>query len=223
MTAACIVALFLAPAYSHHGNQFLSRATEMNAAEVRLGEIAMNKTQDADVKSFAEMLVADHNEVLHRLMQLRAARTTVRASFDATSANASQSGWGAARMRRTANDIPITPDHQRVVDRLSSLSGGEFDLRFINEMVRDHREAIDFFEAQTHVHGNNAARAGNQAKTTAGQEIGRLKPAARAAETYSPEDLAKDLDTADFATDTLPTLHLRLKQAEAIQKRLQKR
>jgi predicted outer membrane protein len=125
-------------------------------------------------------------------------------------------------MRRTAGDIPITPDHQRSFDRLSSLSGNDFDREFIKEMVRQYSEAINFIQAQTHVHGNDAGIRGNQTKTTTEQQIARLKPAARGAETYSPEELAKDLDTADFARDTLPTLRLHLERAEAIQKRFQK-
>src|ERR1700752_982187 len=131
----------LIPLYAHNGTQFLSRAMEISAADVRMGTMAMDKSHNPDVQAFAKMLVADYNEALRKLIRLRAARTTVSATSATTSVTA-QSIWDAGRMHRTANDIPITADHQRTADRLSSLADDEFDRRFIGEMVREHREAI---------------------------------------------------------------------------------
>jgi predicted outer membrane protein len=202
---AILIGLSVIPLYANHGNQFLSRAMEMSAAEVRLGTVAMTKTNNVEVQAFAEMLVADYNEALHKLIELRAARTTVRAT-PATSSVSAQRVWGAGRMHRTANDIPITQDHQRTADRLSSLPDDQFDRHFISEMVREHREAISLFAAQTHGPGNGA-----------------LKTASHDVQTYSLEELAKDLDIADFARDTLPTLRLHLERAETLQRKLQKR
>ena len=57
ITLVCvIVALFLGPLYAHHGNLFLSKAMETNAAEVRLGQMAVNKTQNPRVKDFGQMV-----------------------------------------------------------------------------------------------------------------------------------------------------------------------
>ena len=194
-----LIALSLTPLHAYRGNQFLSRAIELSAAEVRLGTMAINKTRNTDVQAFAEMLVADSNQALDKLTELRAARTTVRAVPETTTV-AADSVWTARRMHRSANDIPITPDHHRIAERLSLLSGGQFDRRFINEMIREHREAINFFEAQFHGPGNGSLPYGGRA--------------------YSLEDLAKDLDTADFARDTLPTLRLHLERAHALQLKL---
>jgi predicted outer membrane protein len=193
----------LIPLYANHGNQFLSRAMEMSAAEVRVGSMAIDKSSNTDIQAFAEMLVTDYNEALQKLMELRAARTTVRATPAATSVSA-QSMWGVGRMHRTASDIPITPDHQRTADRLSSLSGNQFDQRFISEIIREQREAISLFEAQRH---------GNASLKTAPHDV----------RAYSLEELAKDLDTADFARATLPALRRHLERAEALQRQLQKR
>ena len=46
--------LCLVSAYGHHGNQFLSRAVEESATEVRLATIAAEKTHSTEVKAFAE-------------------------------------------------------------------------------------------------------------------------------------------------------------------------
>lgn len=199
-----LIALCLIPLYAYNGNQFLSRAMEMSAADVRLVTIAINRTHNTEVLAFAETLIADYNEDLRKLTELRAGRTTVRAT-PATTTVAANSIWTARRMHRSAFDIPITEDHHRIAQRLASLPDDQFDRRFITEMVREHRAAISLFEAQTHVSGNKA-----------------LKTGLHNPGSYSLEDLAKDLDTADFARDTLPTLRLHLERAQALQLKLQK-
>ena len=218
MLVSMLVALFLVPLYAHHGNQFLSRAMELNAAEVKLGELAMNKTQNARVKDYAQMLVNDHKQALDRIMELRDARTTtsVSGTTDKTRNNADT--------HRNAADVPLMAEHQRTYQRLSALSGADFDREFINEMVHGHREAIRIFEAQTNVHGNGAiSRELKNRKAT--QQIARRKPGdadnSPDNSKYSRSDLRRDLDTSDFARETLPTLHHHLEQAEALQKELQ--
>jgi len=212
-----LVALFLVPLYAHHGNQFLSKAMEMNAAEVKLGEMATNKTQNARVKDFAQMLVNDHKQALDKIMELRDERTIT--SVSGTTDNT------RIDTHRNAADVPLIAEHQRTYQRLSALSGADFDREFINEMVRGHREAIRMFEAQTNVHGNGAISR-NQKDTTATQQA-RQKPGnsdnASDKSKYSRADLLRDLDTSDFAKEMLPTLRHHLEQAEAIQRELQAR
>ena len=220
ITLVCvIVALFLLPLYAHHGNLFLSKAMETNAAEVRLGQMAVNKTQNPRVKDFAEMLVKDHNEALDKIRGLRTGRLTTRITTDNTT---SASTRDLDRNPRSAADITLTPDDQRTANRLSSLSGTDFDREFINEMVRGHRAAIRDFEAQSHVHGNGSVTR-NQTGTTTGQETTRQKPTSSDHPYYSQADLTRDVDTADFARDILPTLRHHLEEAEAIQRELQRR
>jgi len=218
MLVSMLVALFLVPLYAHHGNQFLSRAMEMNAAEVMLGEMAMNKTHNARVKDFAQMLVDDHKQAMDKIMELRDARTTTNVS------GTTDKTGKTADLHRNAADVPLTAEHQRTDQRLSALSGADFDREFINEMVRGHREAIRVFEAQTNVHGNGAITR-NQKDTTATRQTARQKPS-DADNTpdnsrYSSSDLLRDLDTSDLAREMLPTLHHHLEQAESIQRELQ--
>jgi predicted outer membrane protein len=179
---------------------------EVSATEVRLGTTANERTSNTAVRGFAEKVIADQNEVLYKLMDLRAARTVIRATPVTANNFIVQTGWGTERIHRSAGDIPMSPDHHRTFERLSSVPTEEFDRQFINEIIREHREAIAFFEEQTHVHGNEV-----------------LRTAPRAVQDYSSEELLKDVDTADFAAATLPTLRHRLREAEALQKHLQKR
>jgi len=219
IVVSMIVAGLFVPLYAHHGTQFLSKAMEMNAAEVRLGEMAANKTQNPRVKDFAQMVVRDHNQTLDKIREIRDARQA-----SPTSAK------GIDRNSKNDANVQLTPEHQRTLDKLSALSGAEFDRQFMDVMVREHRLAIRDFENQTHVHGNTIST-NRQTGTTSGQTTARekpgtsnqprQKPATGDQGKYSRSDLRRDVDTVDFANATLPALRNHLQQAEQIQKELQ--
>jgi len=187
-----IAASLVVPLYAHHGTQFLSRAMEMNTAEVKIGELAMDKSQNSQVKDYAQMLVRDHNQTLDKIKQLRSDRGV-----------------------KDTGDVKLTPEHQRTYDKLSKLSGADFDREFMTAMVNGHRAAIRLFETQSRVHGNAATRN----KQSGSANTGREKPRATD-QKYSRSDLARDVDTAEFASETLPTLRQHMQKAEEIQRNL---
>jgi putative membrane protein len=187
-----IAAALVVPLNAHHGTQFLTRAMEMNTAEVRMGELGVDKAQNSRVKDFAQMVVRDHNQSLDKIKELLADRSV-----------------------RDTGNVKLTPADQRTYDRLSKLSGAAFDREFMATMVSAHRDAIRIFEAQSRVHGNAATTNKQNGSTT----TDRQKPAAPD-QKYSRADLARDTDTAEFAKETLPTLRQHLQQAEEIQKTL---
>src|ERR1051325_341607 len=94
VVTSAIIGFFLVPAYGHHGNQFLSRAIEATATEIRLGAIAAEKTSNKDVQVFAQTVVTEQNEALRKLMDLRAARTMIRATPVSGHGLVAQVGWG---------------------------------------------------------------------------------------------------------------------------------
>jgi predicted outer membrane protein len=118
-------------------------------------------------------------------------------------------------------DVSLTPQDQQTLDKLSKLSGADFDREFMNTMVQDHHEAIRVFETQSKAHG--ATTVSKQTGTTPGQSTTREKPAPADRKNYSVSELRKDLDTVDFVNATLPTLRQHLQQAETIQKQVQTR
>ncbi len=209
---AILLPLFVVHLNAHHGSQFLSKAMEMNAAEVQLAEMAIDRTQNLRIKDFARMVVRDQSEALEKIMDVREARTRTHVTTD------NQPYRTGVNIHRTAAEVPLIPEHQRTADRLSSLSGDEFDREFINEIAREHRDAIGVFETQSAVHGNGASLS-----RTSKQQIARQKPAPPDKRTYTPEELIRDVDTADFARETLPILRHHLEEAEEIQKELRKR
>jgi putative membrane protein len=210
MAISLLVSLCLMPLYAHHGSQFLSRAMEMNTAEVRMAELAMDKSQNPKIKDFAQMVIRDHSQALAKLRELRDMRLA-----------SSVSGKPDIDQKATKSvaDVSLTPQDQQMLDRLSKLSGTEFDREFMNTMIQDHREGIRVFEAQSKAHGagSNAKQPGTSGQTT------REKPSPADHKTYSISELRRDLDTSDFASATLPTMRQHLQQAEDIQKQLQPR
>jgi predicted outer membrane protein len=211
MVTSMVLAVFLVPLYAHHGNQFLSKAMESNTFEVRLAEMAVNKTQNNRVKEFAQMIIRDHTQAIDQMKKLRDARMAD---------SVSSKGQVDTKTTKNTPDVQLTPEHQRTLDRLASLSGADFDREFMEVMVRDHRQDIRDLEAQSRAHGN-VISSNPQKSTGTGQATTRNKPAAADPKNYSHSELNRDLDTAEFAASMLPMLRQHLDQAEAIQRELQ--
>jgi putative membrane protein len=121
---AIVLALGWSQAFAKDDKAFLKDAIQGNFAEVALGQLALEKSQDPDTKSFAQMLVDDHS-----------------ANNAKAQALAQQFGMkpptGAAAK------------HQLTYARFKVLSGAAFDRQFAKHMVEDHKQDISMFEAQT--------------------------------------------------------------------------
>jgi putative membrane protein len=110
---------------------FVREAAIGNMAEVELGNLAMSKSSNADVKQFGQRMVTDHTKALEDLKAVAA-----KENFAVP----------------TALD-----DKQRAVkDRLEKLSGGDFDRAYVKQMVRDHNEDVRAFQMEAQ-HGTNPA------------------------------------------------------------------
>jgi putative membrane protein len=158
------------PQRTTQGNDsFLNRATEINQAEIELGRLAQKKSQNPQVREYAEMMIQDHTQALD---ELRSAAGT------------------------SQGQPQLNKQDQQLLDRLSKLSGTQFDTQYMNAMVRGHKEAVQMFQ-----HESNA---GSSSGTSP-----RQKPGA---------DTNKD---AGIAREMLPTLQKHLDKAEMIQQSLQ--
>jgi putative membrane protein len=102
---------------------FLRNAIRGDIAEVQMGQLAEQKSQDPDVKALGQMLVADHG-------QARTEAETV-----------------AKTMKihiPTAATKQATTEYQK----LSGLSGKAFDQEFANFMVTAHNKDITMFQTE---------------------------------------------------------------------------
>jgi putative membrane protein len=190
-SALLLLTLSLIPLYAHHGNQFLTKAIEANAAEVKLAELAQSKAQDQRVKDYAAMIVKDHTMALDKMDMLMEQRANDKVS------GATKTDW---------HTMKLTPMQQKTFDRLSKLSGNAFDREFMRTMVMEHQAAIRDFETHARSHGN----------TTTTNTTGRQKPAPD----NTKVDYARDSDTVAFANETVPTLKSHLEMAQNITKEM---
>lgn len=122
---------------------FVQDQLKDGSREVRLGELAEKNAASADVKQFARMMVQDHTAAGKKLVEV-AARENV---------------------ERDKGDNDASDD----VQKLSKLSGRDFDKEYIDMMVKDHKDAVDALQDQA----DNADHA--DVKTWAAETLPRVK------------------------------------------------
>lgn len=87
-----------------------------NMAEIQAGKIALEKSQSADVKSFAQKMVDDHTKASDQLQQL-------------------------AQSKGVTLPTQLDRKHQAEIDKLSKASGDKFDKMYMSGGgVADHRQ-----------------------------------------------------------------------------------
>ena len=102
--------------------EFMHEAAQGGMAEVEMGKIAAQKAQNAEVKKFGQMMVTDHTKANDELKALA-----------------------------TKKNVPLPADlgtHRSSMDKLSSLSGAEFDRAYVQMMVDDHEKDVAEFQKQ---------------------------------------------------------------------------
>jgi putative membrane protein len=133
--------------------QFVLDATAGGRLEVRLGEIAQGKTQNADVRHFADRMVRDHTKANERLMTIAygeglSCEPTNLFSIDDANWNypvLANPGVLKEGQMLTMTNLPYLGDYQ-TIQRLEALSGAQFDQAYAMEMVTEHTNAISQFE-----------------------------------------------------------------------------
>lgn len=125
-------------------NGFMTRAAESGMAEVEAGKAAISKAQNPQVKQFAQQMVAEHTRTNNELKTL-AGKKTVTLPTD------------------------LDPMHKAMKDKLSALSGAEFDKEYMRGQVEDHERSVALFQAQA----DNGADA--EAKAMAAKTLPNLK------------------------------------------------
>ena len=100
---------------------FLKDAANGGMAEVELGKVASTKAANAEVKKFAQMMVADHSKANEELKALAA---------------------------KKAIELPkeVDSSHKSTMDSLSRKTGADFDKAYVDDMVDDHEKDVSAFE-----------------------------------------------------------------------------
>jgi putative membrane protein len=100
--------------------EFITKSTQGSLAEVELGKIALQKSQNPEVRQFAQKMIEDHSKMIE---DMKPAASRIGSKMP-TSVNAQQ---------------------RQDADRLRSLSGDTFDKEYITAMVADHHKDLKEF------------------------------------------------------------------------------
>jgi putative membrane protein len=106
---------------SAEDKDFVSKAGMGGMAEVQMGNLALQKASNADVKAFGQRMVTDHSAANAELSQLATTKGV---------------------MLPTA----LEGEHKTAADHLASLSGKEFDKAYMEHMVSDHEKDVSEFQ-----------------------------------------------------------------------------
>lgn len=101
---------------------FTTQAAVIGKAEIELGQLAMQKTQDPGVRDYAQRMIRDHQAAAAKLQKIA----------------------GAEQL-----ELPqaLDPEHQALKAKLSELQGAAFDREYSKAMAQGHDKAVALFES----------------------------------------------------------------------------
>jgi putative membrane protein len=105
---------------------FMIKAAQGDVAEIDMARIAMEKSQNSDVKDFANMIQKDHTAALENLTDLMKDKGMPQPNI-------------------------LSPEVKADIEKMTALSGAELDREFVNAMVADHQKAIEMFRDRANI------------------------------------------------------------------------
>ncbi len=105
---------------THDSSAFMKKVASGSTAEVQIGRLALDRSDDPQLKQVAQRLVTDHSQANDRLKAI-----------------AAQKGVSLPAQPK--------PEDQSKVTRLQSKSGQAFDQAWIAMNIKDHKKDIDMF------------------------------------------------------------------------------
>jgi putative membrane protein len=170
--------------------EFIKKAAIANMAEIQLGQLASTKAESPEVKQFAQKMVDEHTKALDELKQ-------------------AASGSGAT--------LPTELDkkHQKLHDKLSKLSGAEFDREYMEAMVDGHKDVAKLLEKRA------KSGAERQSASTATSNTGSSTPTTTGTSgTTASASAEAGGDVSAWASKTLPDVQSHLQEAQQIERSL---
>jgi putative membrane protein len=108
---------------------FVRVAARGGLAEIELGKLAMDQGSNEGVKAFGTRMVAEHTKAGDELKK-------------------------AAKEENIGLPTDLSAKDQTTYDRLSKLSGADFDQAYAQDMVKDHQQDLRDFQREAN-HGND--------------------------------------------------------------------
>jgi len=93
---------------------FVKKALQGSMAEVQVGHLALQKSNNAQVKQFAQRMIDDHSKMIEQMKPVA---------------------------KQLGVKIPSGPDKKDKMEmaKLQALSGDDFNKAYVEDMVKDHR------------------------------------------------------------------------------------
>jgi putative membrane protein len=102
-------------------SNFIKEAAQGGMLEVQLGKLAQEKASNEKVKEFGKRMEQDHSKANNQLKKI-------------------------ASDKKVQLSDTLDKKHKSKVDKLSKLSGSEFDRQYMQEMVDDHKADVRKFQ-----------------------------------------------------------------------------
>lgn len=102
------------------GLSLVKNGLEGGMTEIKASSLAATNSQNTDVKSLAQKMIADHSAADSSLL------------------------WIKNDKLITEQDT-ISGEHQEMIDSLAKKTGADFDKAYIAMMIKDHKDAVELF------------------------------------------------------------------------------
>jgi putative membrane protein len=111
------------PSQSPIDRVFVKKAMQGSMAEVQLGQLTLQKSENEQVKQFAQRMVDDHTKLGDQMKPV-----------------AQQLGVEAPTQ--------ISKNDKKTLAKLQGLSGAAYDQAYIKDMVKDHKQDLSDFQME---------------------------------------------------------------------------
>jgi putative membrane protein len=117
------IGIFAASDTPMKDQKFAKAAATGGMAEVKLGQLAVEKADSSKVKDFGKRMVADHSKANEKLKSI-------------------------AGEKSISLPSDVSAKDKALYDRLSAMSGANFDKAYMSAMLKDHKTAVADFEQE---------------------------------------------------------------------------
>ncbi|WP_113634663.1 DUF4142 domain-containing protein [Nubsella zeaxanthinifaciens] len=101
--------------------EFATNAADAGLAEINFANLAISKTNNADVKMYANMMLKDHGAANDELTAL-------------------------AKSKNISLPVSMSSEHQKNRNELAEKTGADFDKKYLDLMEKDHVKVLAFME-----------------------------------------------------------------------------
>jgi putative membrane protein len=102
---------------------FVKEAMEGGLAEVQLGQLTLQKSNNDQVKQFAQHMIDDHTKLNEEMKPV-------------------------AQQLGVAIPAQVSKKDSKIIAKLQALSGPAYDQAYIKDMVKDHKGDLSEFQAE---------------------------------------------------------------------------